>query len=129
MIERESVRLRRLAGGARRGIVGFCRFLASPRVTVDKLVEGWGRQTSLASTVDVHHYTGLKLCAGARVEDLTSKEERDSVLGFALHVHLTMAQQRKPFFEYQSPKTGRRKVRSSTWKVFLLRGECFNLRR
>ncbi|HUZ13982.1 MAG TPA: IS4 family transposase [Caulobacteraceae bacterium] len=34
--------MRRLAGGERSGIVGFSRFLANARVTVDKLIEGWG---------------------------------------------------------------------------------------
>ena len=42
MVARESVCLRRLAGGARSGIVGYCRFLGNPRVTVDRLIEGWG---------------------------------------------------------------------------------------
>jgi hypothetical protein len=33
--------LRRLAGGRRSGIVGFLRFLANPRVTVEALLDGW----------------------------------------------------------------------------------------
>ena len=37
-----------MAGGERRGIVGFSRFLANPRVTVDSLIEGWGALTSSA---------------------------------------------------------------------------------
>ena len=45
---RESVCLRRIAGGARRGIVGFSRFLANPKVSVDSLIEGWGATTSAA---------------------------------------------------------------------------------
>ena len=36
--------LRRLAGGRRSGIVGFSRFLANPRVTVDALINGWGAE-------------------------------------------------------------------------------------
>jgi hypothetical protein len=48
MLERESVCLRRLAGGQRSGIVGFSRFLANARVTVDALVEGWGIPTASA---------------------------------------------------------------------------------
>jgi len=43
MVARESSCLRRLAEGRRSGIVGFSRFLANPRVTVAKLIEGWGR--------------------------------------------------------------------------------------
>jgi hypothetical protein len=42
MVARQSTCLRRLAGGRRGGIVGFSRFLANPRVTVEALVEGWG---------------------------------------------------------------------------------------
>ena len=45
---RESVCLRRIAGGARRGIVGFSRFLANPKVSVNSLIEGWGATTSAA---------------------------------------------------------------------------------
>jgi hypothetical protein len=44
MVARQSICMRRLAGGRRRGIVGFSRFLANPRVTVEALVEGWGSE-------------------------------------------------------------------------------------
>ena len=48
MVGRKSVCLRRLAGGRRREIVRFGRFLANPRVTVASLIAGWGEQTALA---------------------------------------------------------------------------------
>jgi hypothetical protein len=48
MVGRKSVCLRRLAGGRRREIVRFGRFLSNPRVTVDRLIEGWGVQTATA---------------------------------------------------------------------------------
>jgi len=48
MVARASVCLRRLAGGERRGVVGFCRFLANPRVTLEALIEGWGAGASAA---------------------------------------------------------------------------------
>ncbi|MBV8473530.1 MAG: IS4 family transposase [Hyphomicrobiales bacterium] len=48
MVDRESVCLRRLAGGRRRGIVGFSRFLANPRVTAEALIEGWGAEVVAA---------------------------------------------------------------------------------
>ncbi len=48
MVGRKSVCLRRLAGGRRREIVRFGRFLANPRVTVEGLIEGWGEQTAVA---------------------------------------------------------------------------------
>ena len=44
MVARTSTCLRRLAGGRRSGIVGFSRFLANPRVTVDALINGWGAE-------------------------------------------------------------------------------------
>jgi hypothetical protein len=48
MVGRKSVCLRRLAGGRRREIVRFGRFLANSRVTVEGLIEGWGVQTARA---------------------------------------------------------------------------------
>lgn len=53
MVARESICLRRLAGGRRGGIVGFSRFLANRRVTVDALIEGWGCEIA-ASCADRH---------------------------------------------------------------------------
>jgi len=54
MVAGESVCLRRLSSGARTLIVGFNRFLANERVTVDGLIEGWGLGAAQA-------------CAGAHV--------------------------------------------------------------
>jgi len=48
MVARKSVCLRRLAGGRRRAIIGFGRFLSNKRVTVDRLIEGWGAGASAA---------------------------------------------------------------------------------
>lgn len=48
MVVRQSVCLRRLAGGKRSGIIGFSRFLANKRVTVDALITGWGDRVSVA---------------------------------------------------------------------------------
>jgi len=48
MVARQSVCLRRLAQGARGGIVGFGRFLANRRVTLGALVGGWAQATSQA---------------------------------------------------------------------------------
>ena len=44
MVDRASVCVRRLAGGRRSGIVGFARFLANPRVTIEALLDGWGAE-------------------------------------------------------------------------------------
>jgi len=48
MVGRKSVCLRRLARGRRSEIVRFGRLLANPRVTVERLIEGWGVQTATA---------------------------------------------------------------------------------
>ena len=44
----QSVCLRRLAGGKRSAIIGLDRFLANGKVTVPRLLEGWGTQASAA---------------------------------------------------------------------------------
>src|SRR5260370_26960621 len=48
MVVRPSVCLRGLARGRRSQLVGFGRFLANRRVTVDRLIEGWSDQTAVA---------------------------------------------------------------------------------
>ena len=48
MVARQSVCLRRLACGSRGGIVGFGRFLANPKVTTGRLIEGWGAEAAQA---------------------------------------------------------------------------------
>jgi hypothetical protein len=47
MVARKQVCLRRL-GGRRAQEVRFGRFLANPKITVDRLIEGWGDQTAVA---------------------------------------------------------------------------------
>jgi hypothetical protein len=46
MVGRGSVCLRRLASGRRGAIVGFGRFLSNERVTVERLIEGWGQEAA-----------------------------------------------------------------------------------
>ncbi len=48
MVSRQSVCLRRLAEGARGGIVGFGRFLANRRVTLGALIAGWSDAAAAA---------------------------------------------------------------------------------
>ncbi|TIR17211.1 MAG: IS4 family transposase [Mesorhizobium sp.] len=48
MVDRQSVCVRRLAGGSRGRIIGFGRFLANKRVTTQSLIEGWGQTSSQA---------------------------------------------------------------------------------
>jgi Transposase DDE domain len=48
MVARGSVCLRRLAAGKRCGIVGFGRFLSNQRVSLERLIEGWGAGASRA---------------------------------------------------------------------------------
>jgi hypothetical protein len=49
MVARKSVCLRRAAGGKRAQIVRYGRFLDNRKVTVGSLIEGWGKQTSIAA--------------------------------------------------------------------------------
>lgn len=48
MVARQSVCLRRLAEGARCGIVGFGRFVANRRVSAKALIAGWSQATAQA---------------------------------------------------------------------------------
>ena len=48
MVVRPSACLRRLARGRRSQQVGFGRFLANPKVTIDRLIEGWSDRTAAA---------------------------------------------------------------------------------
>src|SRR5215813_6981253 len=50
MIGRPTVCLRQLGCGQRAQEVGFGRFLANPRVTVEQVIEGWSDQTAVAAT-------------------------------------------------------------------------------
>jgi hypothetical protein len=50
MVADGNVCLRRLAHGQRPEQVAYGRFLANPKVTVDRLIEGWSEQTALAAT-------------------------------------------------------------------------------
>jgi hypothetical protein len=49
MVARPSVCLRRLARGRRSQQVGFGRFLANRKVTIERLIEGWSDQTAAAA--------------------------------------------------------------------------------
>lgn len=48
MLSRESVCVRHLARGKRAAVVGFGRFLANGRVSLERLIEGWGEEASEA---------------------------------------------------------------------------------
>ena len=48
MVTRSSVCLRRVARGRRARQVGFGRFLANRKVTIDRLIEGWSDRTAAA---------------------------------------------------------------------------------
>src|SRR5882672_5467975 len=49
MVARASACLRRLGGGRRRRQVQFWRFLANRKVTIERLLEGWGERTASAA--------------------------------------------------------------------------------
>jgi hypothetical protein len=50
MVARSTVCLRRLGEGQRRHQVGFGRFLANSKVTIDRLIAGWSDQTAVAAS-------------------------------------------------------------------------------
>lgn len=58
MVARQSTCLRRLGEGSRAREVGFGRFLASDKVTVERLIAGWSEQTR--SAVDGRHVLALQ---------------------------------------------------------------------
>src|SRR5664280_2740738 len=58
MVACESACLRRLASGRRGAIVGFSRFLANPRVTMEALVEGCGAE--IAEACEVRHVLAIQ---------------------------------------------------------------------
>jgi hypothetical protein len=76
MVGRQSVCLRRLAEGARGGIVGFGRFLSNAKVTVEALIEGWSALTTPACA-------GRHVLAIQDTSELTFKTtaDRDRGLG------------------------------------------------
>jgi len=49
MVARPTVCLRQLGSGQRAQEVGFGRFIANQRVTIDRLIDGWGDQTGVAA--------------------------------------------------------------------------------
>jgi len=65
-----------LAGGQRSGIVGFARFLANPRVTIEALLGGWGAHLGEACA-DLH---GLAIQDTSEICFTTTKQ-RDRGLG------------------------------------------------
>jgi len=72
MVARKSVCLRRAAGGKRSEVVRYGRFLDNRKVTVDRLIEGWGKQT--ASAVDSRHV--LAVHDTSEINFRTSAEHR-----------------------------------------------------
>ena len=68
--------MRRLAGGRRRGIVGFSRFLANPRVTVEAVVEGWGSE--IADACADRHVLAIQDTSEI---NFSTTKERDRGLG------------------------------------------------
>lgn len=58
MVARQSICLHRLSEGCRAREVGFGRFLANDKVTIERLIEGWSEQTS--STVTGRHVLAIQ---------------------------------------------------------------------
>ncbi|MER9538992.1 IS4 family transposase [Mesorhizobium sp. M0586] len=95
MVDRQSVCVRRLAGGCRGRIVGFGRFLANGRVTTQGLIEGWGSTSSQAcaghvlaiqDTSEIHFTTTAEHRRG-----LGETGKGGNVRGALLHAMLALA--------------------------------------
>lgn len=50
---------------------------------------------------DVTRYTGIRLCDGAQVRDLTSRQERDVTPGYSFHVEVLLPPTCEGAFEEQ----------------------------
>jgi hypothetical protein len=72
MVARQSICLRRLSGGERAREVGFGRFLANEKVTVERLIAGWSAQTS--SAVADRHVLAIQ--DTSEINFLTTPERR-----------------------------------------------------
>lgn len=75
MVDRQSVCVRRLAGGSRGRIIGFGRFLANRRVTTQSLIEGWGSTSSQACSG--HHVLAIQ--DTSEINFTTTAEHRRSL--------------------------------------------------
>ncbi len=94
MANASSVCLRFLAQGARCDIVGFGRFLANPRVSLEALIAGWGERASLAcrgrhvlaiqDTSEIHFPTTADRLRGL------GKIGRGNIHGVLLHARLAV---------------------------------------
>jgi hypothetical protein len=92
MVARKSVCLRRLAGGRRREIVRFGRFVANTRVTVERLIEGWGEPTATACSG--RHVLAIQDTSGITFRT-TAERQRDlgeigGARGLVLHAMLAV---------------------------------------
>lgn len=65
------------------------------------LLVGGCAQAEPVNASFVREYTGLRLCPGAVVRDLTTTEERDTTPGFSFHVELAMSASCSSEFEQQ----------------------------
>lgn len=54
------------------------------------LLAGGCARAEPVNASSVREYTGLRLCPGAVVRDLTATEQRDTTPGFSFHVELAM---------------------------------------
>lgn len=89
MLCKRTVSLRRMAGGAWQRQMRFWRFVANPRVTVDKLVEGWSQQTRLAVSgrhvLAIQDSSDIKFSTTSERRRGLGKVGKGNVFGLILH--------------------------------------------
>jgi hypothetical protein len=67
----------------------------------------------LATAPEVHRYTGLKLCPGTLVSDLTSPREREAATGYWFHLVLALPPSCQAEFEAQLSRLAGQDCRST----------------
>lgn len=70
------------------------------------LLSGGCAQVEPINPSFIREYTGLQLCPGAVVRDLTTTEERNTTPGFVFHAELAMNASCTPEFERQLEAMG-----------------------
>jgi hypothetical protein len=77
------------------------QFFTRPLVIAVAIAAGSCAQAEPVSVPDIEHYTGIKLCPDTVIRDLTTKEERNTFVGFSFHVELAMSAACRASFEEQ----------------------------
>src|SRR5258708_489566 len=94
MVARKSICLRRAAAGQRSQIVRYGRFLDNRKVTVGRLIEGWGQQTAAAArgrhVLAIHDTSGINFGTSPEHHRGWGEIARGNSQGVLLHAMLAV---------------------------------------